>query len=81
MSFIVTVRCDTLLLEVEDSIALTWYVGTCFVARSEIRSHVRSIFTLGQEFIAGRSSIQKRSARRSTYHEVNGVDDKTSKIT
>ena len=80
LSFIVTTGDDILCLEVDDSAMLTWYVDAAFTVHADMRSYAGSVFTLGKGSIISRSSTQKRNAHNSTKSEMNGVDDKISKI-
>ena len=78
LSFIVTTKSDVLCLEIDESETLTWCAHASFSMCADMRSHAGSIFTLGKWSIT--TSTQKRSARGSVESEINGLDDKTSKI-
>jgi len=78
MSFLKNIRDDILTLEVDDSQEFKWYVE--FVVHRDIMSHTGTVFTLGKAASISECTRQKSNLRSSTEAELNGVDDKISKI-
>ena len=56
LSFIFAMRNDILTLEADDSRMLNWYVNAAHVVHADIRSHIRSIQTMGKGSIASSST-------------------------
>jgi len=67
-------------LEVDNSKELKWYVDAAFVVHPDMKTHSGAVFMLGEGAIISDSTKQKSNARSSTEAELNGIDDKISKI-
>jgi len=67
-------------LEADNSQESKWYVDVAFTVHPDMKSHTASVFTLGKGAIISDSTKQKSNARSSTEAELNGIDDKISKI-
>ena len=80
MIFIKSTRDDILTLEPDNSQELKWYVDAAFTVLPDMKSHTGTVFTLGKGAVISDSTKQKSNARSSTEAELNGVDDKISKI-
>ena len=71
---------DVLKLAADEFTKLYWYVDASFAVHPDMKSHTGSIFTLGYGSIISASTKQKVNSRSSTEAELNGVDDRISKI-
>ena len=71
-------RCIT--SEADDTQELKWYVDAAFAVHKDMKSHTGSIFTLGKGPISSDSTKQKTNSRSSTEAELNGVNEKVSKV-
>ena len=69
-----------LTLEADDNQALYWCIDASFSVHSDMKSHTGSIFTLGKGSISSSSTKQKVNSRSTTESELNGVEDKISKV-
>ena len=79
-NFLVSAQEDALCIEIDDSCTMTWHIDASFASHSDMRSHTGSILMLRKGSMISGSSVQKRNARSSAESELNGVDDKISKI-
>ena len=80
LNFLKNTRDDILTLEADNSQELKWYVDAAFAVHPDMKSHTGTVFTLSKGAIISDSTKQKSNARSSTEAELNGVDDKISKI-
>jgi hypothetical protein len=80
MGFLKGTRNDILTLEADDSQILSWYIDAAFAVHPDMKSHTGLVFTLGKGAITSASTKQKNNSRSSTESELNGTDDKISKI-
>ena len=71
---------DLLPLYTDDTQSIKWYVDASFATHSDLKSHTGACMTLGRGMLINYSTKQKVNSRSSTEAELNGVDDKISKI-
>ena len=80
MNFLKNTRDDILTLEADNSQELKWYVDAAFAVHPDTKSHTGAVFTLGNGAIISDSTRQKSNASCSIEAELNGIDDKISKV-
>lgn len=66
--------------QVHESLNLYWYVNSAFYRHIQYKSHMVSVFTLGNSFITSVNFKQKRNTWSMTDSELVAVDDTLSKI-
>ena len=71
---------DILTLEADDTKNLYWYIDAAFAVHQDMKSHTGSTFTMGKGSIISASTKQKRNARSLTESDLNGTDERISKI-
>jgi hypothetical protein len=80
LSFLKGTIDDVLTLEADDTQTLKWYIDAAFAVHTDMKSQTGAIFTLGKGAVSSSSTKQKVNSRSSTESELNGLDDKVSKI-
>jgi hypothetical protein len=71
---------DVLTLEADNSQTLYWFIDAAFAVHADMRSHTGAMLSLGKGAVLSDSTKQKANARSSTEAELNGIDDKISKV-
>jgi hypothetical protein len=80
MGFLKATQDEVLTLEADDSQNLYWFIDAAFAVHSDMRSHTGAMLSLGKGAVLSDSTKQKANARSSTEAELNGIDDKISKV-
>ena len=80
LSFLNSTIDDVLKIAADEFTKLHWYIDASFAVHPDMKSHTGSIFTLGYGAIISASTKQKVNSRSSTEAELNGVDDRISKV-
>ena len=80
MGFLKATAEDLLTLEADDMQALYWFIDAAFAVHADMKSQTGAVFTMGKGAINSDSTKQKTNSRSSTEAEINGVDDKISKV-
>ena len=80
MNFLKNTKNDLLTLYADDTQSVHWYIDVSFATHTELKSHSGACMTLGKGMLTNDSTKQQVNSRSSTEAELNGVDDKISKI-
>jgi hypothetical protein len=70
MSFLKGTIDDVLMLEADDTTALTWYIDMAFAIHGDMRSHTGTVFTMGKGALIGSSTNQKVNSRSCSTDEM-----------
>ena len=71
---------DALTIEADDHNNSNWCTDAIFAAHPDMKSHARSIFTLGKACVSGSSTKQRTNSRSTNESELAAVDDKIAKV-
>ena len=80
MSFLKNTKNDLLTLYADDTQSIQWYLDASLATHSDLKSHTGACMTLGKGMLVCYSTKQKVNSRSLTEAELNGIDDKISKI-
>ena len=69
-----------LVLEVNGTRTLKWFIDSSFGVHPDMKSHTRSTFTLGKGSISSESTNQKVNSRSSTEAELIAINNKIAKV-
>ena len=80
LNFLKGKKGEKLILEVDDSQIIKWYINAAFEVHDDMKSHTGACMTLGKGMIRAFSSKQRVNSRSSTEAELIVVDDKVTKV-
>ena len=80
ISFLKNTKNDLLALYADDTQSVHWYIDASYATHTDLKSHTGACMTLGKGILINYSTKQKVNSQSSTEAELNGVDDKISKI-
>ena len=64
----------------DDTQSVHWYIDASFATHTDLKNHTVACMTLGKGMLINYSTKEKVNSRSSMEAELNGVDDKISKI-
>lgn len=64
-----------MILGIDDSDKMCWYVDASFAVHNDTKSHTSGTMTMGEAAAFSQSSKQKLNTKSSTEDDVVGVDD------
>jgi hypothetical protein len=80
LSYLNTTSEDVLVLKIDESHCIKWYVDAAFAVHHDKKSHTGATMTLGNGLIYSTSTKQKINTRSSAEAELVSIDDAISKI-
>ena len=80
MDYLKRTQEDCLLISMDDTGTIKWYIDVAYAVHPDMRSHTGAIMTLGKGAVTSVSSKQKVNARSSTEAELIGIDDIISNV-